>query len=77
MLLHVVFILCGITTSLPLLYSVALTKIDGLDSFDEIKIGIAYKLDGKVLESFPGIVHEILTLQWLYIDRLIVKSTNN
>lgn len=28
--------------------------MDVLDSFDEVKIGIAYKLDGKVLDSMPG-----------------------
>lgn len=34
--------------------SICLTKMDILDSFDEIKIGVAYKLDGKVLDSMPG-----------------------
>lgn len=34
--------------------SVALTKIDLLDTFDEIKLGVSYKLHGKVLVSFPG-----------------------
>ncbi len=36
------------------LFSICLTKLDILDSFDEIKIGVAYKLDGKVLNSVPG-----------------------
>ena len=31
--------------------------MDILDSFDEIKIGVAYKLDGKVLDSMPGTYH--------------------
>ena len=35
-------------------FSICLTKMDILDSFDEIKIGIAYRLDGKVLDSMPG-----------------------
>ena len=35
-------------------YSICLTKLDILDDFDEIKIGVAYKLDGKTLESMPG-----------------------
>ena len=35
-------------------YSIALSKLDVLDTFDEIKIGVAYKLNGKNLESFPG-----------------------
>ncbi len=28
--------------------------MDILDTFDEIKIGVCYKLDGKVLDSMPG-----------------------
>ena len=36
------------------LFSICLTKLDILDSFEEIKIGVAYKLDGKVLNSVPG-----------------------
>ncbi|KAM5452738.1 Adenylosuccinate synthase [Microsporum audouinii] len=31
-----------------------LTKLDILDDFDEIKVAVAYKLDGKELESFPA-----------------------
>ena len=30
--------------------------MDVLDSFDEVKIGVAYKLDGKVLDSMPGML---------------------
>ena len=36
------------------LFSICLTKLDILDSFEELKIGVAYKLDGKVLDSMPG-----------------------
>ena len=37
--------------------------MDILDSFDEIKIGVAYKLDGKVLDSMPGtIVRDIIDI---------------
>lgn len=31
-----------------------LTKLDVLDGLDEIKVGIAYEVDGKELPSFPG-----------------------
>lgn len=34
--------------------SIALTKIDIFDTFDEIKIGKCYYLDGKKLDSIPG-----------------------
>lgn len=32
----------------------ALTKLDILDALDEIKVGIAYKLNGKRIPYFPG-----------------------
>ena len=35
-------------------YSIAVTKTDILDTFDEIKIGLSYKLDGKRLDSMPA-----------------------
>ena len=31
-----------------------IAKLDILDSFEEVKIGVSYKHKGKVLESFPG-----------------------
>eukprot|EP00127_Corallochytrium_limacisporum_P003814 Clim_evm28s153 gene=Clim_evmTU28s153 len=34
--------------------AIMLTKLDVLDSFEDIKIGVAYKLDGRNLESFPA-----------------------
>lgn len=32
----------------------ALTKLDILDMFTEIKVGVAYKLDGETIPHFPG-----------------------
>lgn len=34
----------------------ALTKLDILDMFTEIKVGVAYKLDGEIIPHFPGIL---------------------
>lgn len=34
--------------------SIALTKIDIFDTFDEVKIGVGYTIDGKKMESIPG-----------------------
>lgn len=36
------------------LYRLALTKLDILDVFPEIKVGVAYKLDGETIPHFPG-----------------------
>ncbi len=33
---------------------IALTKLDVLDGFETIKIGVGYKLDGKVIDYFPA-----------------------
>lgn len=33
---------------------IALTKLDVLDGFEEIKIGTGYRLDGKLLKTPPG-----------------------
>ena len=35
-------------------HSIALTKIDVLDELEEIKVAVAYKIDGLELPSFPG-----------------------
>lgn len=40
----------------------AVTKLDILDVFDEIKVGIAYHLDGKKVETFPGITFLSFTI---------------
>ncbi len=34
--------------------AVALTKLDILDGFDEIKVGVEYLKDGKKLDHFPS-----------------------
>ncbi len=33
-----------------------LTKLDILDDLEEIKVGVTYKVDGKELEGFPGLM---------------------
>lgn len=43
---------CSITEYL--FFSIALTKLDILDVLDEIKVGVAYKLNGKRIPHFPG-----------------------
>lgn len=62
---------CGWLDMVSLKYSlmvngiseIALTKLDVLDSFDEIKICVAYKKDGKVLKSFPTDVQTLNTVE--------------
>lgn len=35
-------------------FSLALTKLDILDVFSEIKVGVAYKVDNQTIPHFPG-----------------------
>ena len=37
--------------------SVIITKLDIMDTFEEVKIGVQYKLNGEVLVSMPGKKH--------------------
>ena len=44
----------GMTVWWVLLSRLAVTKLDILDVFDEVKVGVSYKLAGQVLSTFPG-----------------------
>lgn len=65
---------CGWLDAFALRYSVivngiseiALTKMDVLDTFDEIKICTAYKLDGKVLKSIPADADTLERVETVY-----------
>jgi adenylosuccinate synthase len=46
--------------------AVALTKLDVLDTLDEIKVCTGYRLNGKTLESFPAVSHELRQLEPIY-----------
>ncbi|MBA3321662.1 MAG: adenylosuccinate synthase [Pyrinomonadaceae bacterium] len=46
--------------------SVALTKLDVLDALDEIKVCTGYRLDGKVIETFPAVSAELRRIEPLY-----------
>jgi adenylosuccinate synthase len=46
--------------------SVALTKLDVLDTLDEIKVCIGYKLDGKACESFPAVSQDLRRIEPVY-----------
>lgn len=38
-------------------FSIALTKLDILDTLSDIKVGVAYAVDDKPLDSFPGEIY--------------------
>jgi len=46
--------------------SVALTKLDVLDTLDEIKVCIGYELDGKVIDTFPASCYDLRRVKPVY-----------
>ncbi|MGA8263657.1 MAG: adenylosuccinate synthase [Ignavibacteriaceae bacterium] len=46
--------------------SVAITKLDVLSDFDEIKVCTGYKLDGKLIKSYPTDVDRLSTVEPVY-----------
>jgi adenylosuccinate synthase len=46
---------------------IILTKIDILDSLEEIKVCIAYKINGVQIDSFPVTVSELNKVEPVYI----------
>ena len=47
---------------------VALTRLDVLDNFPVLKICVAYKLDGKIIEEFPSRITDLERCQPVYED---------
>ncbi|XP_047511980.1 adenylosuccinate synthetase [Pieris napi] len=47
--------------------SLCLTKLDILDTLEEIKVGVAYKLNGKKLDYFPSSMPELSSVEVEYI----------
>lgn len=47
--------------------ALVLTKLDVLDNFDELKVGVAYKLDGKVIDYFPANLDELSRVEVEYV----------
>lgn len=46
--------------------SVALTKLDVLDALDEIKVCVAYEIDGKQIDYFPSVSVELSKIKPIY-----------
>ncbi len=46
--------------------SVALTKLDVLDALDEIKICVGYEIDGRRIDTFPAVSHDLNRIRPIY-----------
>jgi len=46
--------------------SVALTKLDVLDTLDEIKVCTGYKLDGRICDSLPPVSQDLRRVEPVY-----------
>lgn len=47
--------------------SINLTKLDVLDKLDEIKIGVDYRLNGKVIDYMPSTLDEFSKVEVDYV----------
>ena len=46
--------------------SIALTKLDVLDTLDEIKVCIGYEVNGQRVETFPAVAHDLRLIKPVY-----------
>ena len=46
--------------------TVALTKLDILDTLDEIKVCVGYRLEGREIDSFPAVSHDLRRVEPIY-----------
>jgi len=46
--------------------SIALTKLDVLDALDEIKVCVGYDIEGKRVDTFPAVAHELRMIKPIY-----------
>lgn len=52
------------------IFRICLTKLDILDSFDEVKIGTEYHLNGKALNYYPSSLFELSGVE-VHIEYLL------
>ena len=46
--------------------SIALTKLDVLDTLDEIKVCVGYEMNGKRIDTFPAVTHDLRLITPVY-----------
>jgi len=46
--------------------SINITKLDVLDGLDEVKIGVNYVLDGKVINHMPSVIEDFARVEVEY-----------
>lgn len=46
--------------------SIALTKLDVLDELDEIKVCVGYEIDGRRVDTFPAVSHDLRQIKPVY-----------
>ena len=59
-------VMCRYSQAINHYTALNLTKLDILDDFDEIKVAVAYRLDGKDLESFPADLEVLNKIEIIY-----------
>jgi adenylosuccinate synthase len=56
------------------IFSLALTKLDVLDTFPEILVGVAYKTGGKLIDYFPSNQSELGTVEVRFYDPMWIRT---
>lgn len=46
--------------------SIALTKLDVLDALPEVKVCVGYQIDGKRVDTFPAVAHDLRQIKPIY-----------
>ncbi len=46
--------------------SIALTKLDVLDELDEVKVCVAYEIEGRRIDTFPAVSHDLRQIKPVY-----------
>ena len=46
--------------------SIALTKLDVLDALETIKVCVGYEIDGKRVDTFPAVSHDLRQIKPIY-----------
>jgi adenylosuccinate synthase len=48
------------------LTEIALTKLDVLDTFEEVKVCVAYKINGEIVRNYPDTVERLASVEPVY-----------
>ena len=57
---------CGWFDAVGTRYAAELNKLDVLDALDELKVCVGYEIDGKRVDTFPAVSHDLRQIKPVY-----------